>query len=904
MHARDQRRRPFWHLRRRPDLVTSEIDEELNVHLEMRTEELKARGLPADVARREALRQFGDLPGTRAYCRQQDLEKEHVMQRGLLIEEVAQDLRVGLRGLLRAPMLTLTIIATVGLGIGATTVIFSAVNAALLRPLPYADPAQLVRIYTDTPPNKFPFSVVDYRALEAQQTRFERVAGFQNRAMAFTDGTRAERVPGRIVTWTYFGLVGITPALGRDFTAADTRPGAPRTVIVSHAFWQERLGGRADAIGKPVRLDGVDYALAGVLPATANGPIEYGQSFFAAEQWPTPTRKGPFFITALGRLRHGSGTSGSSDATERAAAAAELRALSQRLFPLWKASYQDSKATWSIVDLKEFAARGLQPVGGLALAAVGLVWLIACTNASNLLIARVTSRRQELAVRTALGASRARIVRYLLAESALLAIGAAAVGLAIAAAGVVLVRDLTIKYVPRANEIALDGTTGWALLLLTLTSGLLFGLIPAIHGTGGPVDETMRAQGRSSTGSVAVRRMRRLLVGAQFAIATPLLIVAGLLLTSLNQLARVDLGFNTHNMITGALLLPTAAYRDDGQMATFWDRLQERVEAMPGIAGMTFSDGVPPNEINNFNNFDLEDAPTPPGQSQPVTPWVGVTPDYFKLLGLSLQEGRLFDERDGNRSNIEYIVVDRAWARRFFPNGSALGKRLKEGGCTSCRWTTVIGVVSDVKYPGLDKPDEGSVYWPMPGRGVTPAEGSGTRLRYLVVRTTADPETVQPALRKTVHDLDPGLPFETQTIDDRVAGALQQPRSLSLLVAGFALVALALSIVGIYGVMAYYVQQHAKDISIRLALGGSQGGVLRLIVGQGMTVVAGGVAIGLVAAFLLARLLSSLLFGIGASDAWTFAGVTSLLLAVALAACCVPAGRAVAMEPAAVLRNE
>jgi putative ABC transport system permease protein len=414
----------------------------------------------------------------------------------------------------------------------------------------------------------------------------------------------------------------------------------------------------------------------------------------------------------------------------------------------------------------------------------------------------------------------------------------------------------------------------------------------------------MRAQGRSTTSSVAVRRMRRLLVGAQFAIATPLLVVAGLLLTSLNQLARVDLGFDTHNLITGGLLLPDARYRDEGQMAAFWDRLQERVEAIPGVAGVTFSDGRPPNDVGSFNNFDLEDAPTPPGQSQPVTPWVGVTPDYFKLFGLTLQEGRLFDERDGNRSNIEYIVVDRAWARRFFPNGSALGKRLKEGGCTTCRWTTVIGVVSDVKYAGIDKPDEGSVYWPMPGRGVAPAEGSGTRFRNLVVRTSTDPARVLPALRQTVHDLDPGLPFTTQTIDDLVAEALQQPRSLSLLVAGFALVALVLSIVGIYGVMAYYVQQHAKDISIRLALGGTQSGVLRLIVGQGMTVVAGGVAIGLVAAFLLVRLLSTLLFGIGARDAWTFAAVTSLLLGVALAACCIPAGRAVATEPAAVLRNE
>jgi len=804
----------------------------------------------------------------------------------MILQELRQDLRIGLRNLLRIPMLTLTVVATVGLGIGATTAIFSAVNAALVRPLPYADPDRLVRIYTDAPPFKFRFSVADYLALQAQQTHFEQIAGYTDREMAFTDGTSAERVRGRLASWSYFSLLGIRPAIGRDFTEADGRPGSPPAVIVSHGFWQRRLGGRRDVIGAPIDLDGVKYALAGVLPQDV-GPLEQRQEFFAAAQWDTPPRKGPFFITALGRL---------PSVADRAAATDELHAINRRIFPLWRVSYQDEKATWNLMDLKAYVVGDVRAIAGLALAAVGFVWLIACANASNLLVARVTSRRRELAVRAALGASRGRIVRYLLAESGLLGLGAAALGIALAWVGIGLLRDFGAGYFPRTHEIALDGPALWLLAALTTASALLFGAIPAVHGSGGRLDESLRAMERSSTGSVAVRRLRRALVSSQFAIATPLLIVAGLLLVSLTELGRVDLGFDSRNLLSGSISLPAAQYPDAGRVAGFWDELKRRVEALPGVTAVAFADGRPPNDVGNFNNFDLEESPTPPGQSQPVTPWVSVTPEYFRLLGLPLLQGRTFDERDGRGPNVDVVVVDRAWAARFFPNQSAVGKRLREGGCSQCPWTTVVGVVSDVKYAGLDKPDQGSVYQPM---------GSSRRVRNLMLRTSIDPVTVLPAVRQVLRELDPSLPFASvATIDDLVAASLQQPRSLSLLVGCLAIVALALSIVGIYGVMAYYVQQHAKEISIRMALGGTPPAVLRLIVGQGMTVVASGVAIGVVAAFVLTRLMSSLLFGVGAADAFTFVAVALVLLATALMACVVPATRAVGVPPAAVLRNE
>jgi putative ABC transport system permease protein len=875
----------FWYWRRRPEAVRDEVDEELRVHLEMRIDELRAAGLSPEEARRQAVRQFGDLEGTRQYCRRQDLDKENRVQRLLFLQDLAQDLEIGLRNLLRVPGLALTVVVTVGLGIAATTAIFAAVDAAILQPLPYKDPGRLVRIYTDAPPYRFPFSVADYLALDAQQTRFEQIAGYRARAMAFSDGAVAERLTGREVSWTYFRVLGITPALGRDFTEQDGRPGNPRAAVISHGLWERRLGSRPAVVGQPIRLDGADYTVAGILPPRL-GPFERRQDFFIAAQWSTPRRKGPFFITALGRLRDGVGP---------AAAASELHAINRALFPVWKSSYQDDRATWNVMDLKAFVAGDIQTVAGVALAAVALVWLIATANAANLLVARVTSRRRELAVRAALGASRGRIVRYLLAESALLAIGAAAVGLSIAWGGIRLLQTAGATYLPRAQEIGLDGPVLWLLAAATIASGVLFGAVPALYGAGGPVEESLRSMGRSATGSRAVRRLRRGLVASQFAIATPLLVGAGLLLVSLNELRRVDLGFDARNMLTGAIQLPATQYPEAARVV-FWDGLKRRVAALPGVSAVAFADGRPPDDVSDFNNFDLEDQPTPPGQSQPVTPWVGVTPEYFGVLGLPLLEGRLLDERDMRAEDLEAVVVDRAWAKRFFPNESAVGKRLRSGGCTQCPWTTVVGVVSEVKYAGLDQPDDGTVYR---------AIGQDSSSRYIVARTASDPQMVLPAVRQVVRALDPTLPFsDTATMEEMVARSLEQPRSLSMLVAGFAIVALVLSTIGIYGVMAYYVQQHTKDISIRLALGGTPGDVLRLVLGQGMRVVTTGVAVGLVAAFVGTRLMSTVLFGVGATDAVTFGAAATFLLVVALLACVVPARRATGLQPATVLRSE
>jgi putative ABC transport system permease protein len=879
-------RKPFWYLRRKS--VDQEVDEELNTHLAMRIDELVASGMSREDATREALRQFGDVEATRRYCREQDETRENTMQRTLSIQDLSQDLRVGVRSLLRVPLLTFTIIATVGIGIGATAAIFSAIDAAMLRPLPYANADRLVRLYTDTPPFKFRFSAVDYLAFTEQQTRFEHHATYTDRSVTFSNGQVAELLRARVVSWGFFSVLGISPAMGRDFNEADGRVGVPPVALASHAFWQQRLGGRADAVGKAVRLDGSDVTIVGVLPVTT-GPLERRQDLFLIQQFTPPRRKGPFFFSVIARL---------PENADRGIVAGELRSMNRALFPIWKASYQDEKSTWSMEDLKTNLVGDVRAIAGVSLAAVALVWLIACANASNLLIARVAGRRQELAVRAALGASKGRVMRYLLVESALLAGGAAIVAVAITYGAMQLLQTMGATYFPRTSEIQFNATLGWVMFGLAVSSALLFGLVPAFNSTGGSVDESLRSS-RSTTAGVGVRRMRRALVAAQFAIATPLLIGAGLLLASLNALKSVDLGFEDDRLLTASIRLPGAQYREPVPIINFWNELERRLESQPGIEAVAFSDGRPPNTAGQHNNFDLEQYPAGPGESQQVTAWVGISPDFPSVMGMKLIEGRLLDQRDVDAQieaqRLLFVLVDQAWAKRFFKNESAVGKRFRSGGCTDCPWTTVVGVVNNVTYDGLSQAEQGTVYF-------TP---TGQPFRYLAVRTKGDPTQEASTIARVVRELEPGAPLaDIATVDQLIDQSLLRPQSLSMLVVIFAGVALMLSVIGIYGVMGYYVQQQLKDISIRMALGGSRGDVGRLVIGQGMTVVAIGVVAGIAIALSATRLMTSLLFGVGTADPLTFSAVALLMVTVALMACAVPAWRAMRLQPAAVLRNE
>jgi len=800
-----------------------------------------------------------------------------------MVHHLFRDLSYSVRSLARTPALTTTIVLTVGIGLGATTGMVSVVRAVLVNPLPYEAPDGLFWIYTDNPPYRFRFSVVDYRALEADHPAFSAVAAYQTSRVTVTEGGGAERVTAKSVTGSYFPLLGQRAIIGRLFDASDDTRG-DQVAVLTAAYWARRFGSDPAVLGRTMTIDGASYSVVGVLQKTV-GPLEHDVALFTAARWPAPRRKGPFFTMVLGRLR--------SDASH-AAALDTLRAANARLFPIWKSSYQDEKATWGLQDLK---ARVVGDVGStlvVVLAAVGCVLLIACANAINLLIARALNRSRELAIRSALGASRGRLLAHLLAESAVLTAGAAAVGVGVAVLAIELVATYGVDYIPRVDEVMLSAPVlGW-LAVLAAASGaliLLGGLVPAIHSSSLGMDRALRSGGRSATDGPGARRLRRALVAAQFALATPLIVAAVLVMASLDRLGQVSVGIDTSRMLTAAVSLSGPGYSREPDRKAFWDRALERLTALPGVEAASLADGRPPRDSGNRNNFELEDRPTPPGQNQPICTWVAVSPAFFKTVGLPLERGRLLDEyslRD------DVVVVDRAWANRFFPGQEVLGRRFRSGGCTTCNWTTVVGLVGNVKWTGLDASDDGTVYWPF----------VDFPNAYFVLRTNVDPESLSLTVRQAVHELDPGLALSSiSTGEHLVSDSLARPRYLSVLVGMFALAALVLSVVGIYGVMAYFVQQHTRDIGIRLALGGEPSDVRRMVVMEGLRLVVAGVGLGVGAAFLTARSLTAVLFGVSPTDLRTMAGVPLALVAIAAIACLVPGRRAAKLDPAEILRE-
>ncbi|HSC26942.1 MAG TPA: ABC transporter permease [Vicinamibacterales bacterium] len=835
-------------------------------------------------------RRDGDRAAARWLARQRLLYPFHLFAdrlRGGIADWIAglrglgRDVPYSVRSLARAPALAATILLTVGVGLGSTTAMLSVVRAVLISPLPYAEPESLVWIYTDNPPFRFRFSVVDYRALEADHPAFSNVAAYQTQLVTITAGDRSERVVAKAVSGSYFPLLRQRPIVGRLFDPSDDRRDDP-LAVVTHGFWQRHFGGDPAVPGATIALDGVVHTIVGVLQPP-EGPLESSVAVFTAARWPVPKRKGPFFIMALGRLR--------AD-VPRAEALHTLRATNARLFPIWRSSYQDEKATWGMQDLKE---RVVGETGArllLGLAAVACVLLIAWVNTVNLLIARALNRSRELAIRGALGASRGRLVQHLLAEAGVLAAGAAVVGLSVAAGAVRLIATYGGAYIPRIDEVALSGVVlGW-LAGLALLSCLVIGLVPAIQTSRLRLQSALTSGGRSATDGPAARRLRRALVAVEFALATPLLVAAALVTASLDRLNRVDVGIDTARVLTAGVSLPGARYAENADRRAFWDRALARLAALPGVEAAALADSRPPHEGYNLNNFNLEDRPTPPGENQPICPWIAASPDFFKAVGLPLERGRLFDTRD-LAGGPPVVIVDRAWASRFFPGAEVLGRRFQEGGCTTCPWITVVGVVGTVKFSGLESPDQGTVYYPF----------AGLPNGYLVLRA-ADPATLVAPVRQAVRQLDQSLPLtDIATGEELVSNSLATSRHLSVLVGMFALTAVALSLVGIYGVMVYFVQQHTRDIGIRLALGGEPSAMRRIVVAQGLRLVVVGVGLGVATAFFTGRLMRTMLFGISPTDPWMMAAVSLALVGVAAVACLAPARRAARLDPVTILRE-
>ncbi len=803
------------------------------------------------------------------------------------IGDLVKELARAARRLVRVPAFSAAVVTTLALGIGGTTAVFAIVYGVLIRPLPYPDAERLTWIRNGAPDRTWSFSMADYLALEEQQSSFTRVGAYDPNGITLSTPEGSERMQAHMVTAGFMPLLGIRPVLGRSITEEDTRPGADPVVLVSHRVWRSRFGGDPGIVGRTVTLDQEITTVVGVLPPPA-GPIERDQDFLLPLTLEPPPRKGPFFLYVVGLLEEGS---------TRTAAAQELEAISDRIFPLWQDSFPDAEVRWVMFDLKKAL---LGDVGGslwVALAAVGALLLIALANAANLLVARAVEQKHETAVRVALGAGWGRMLVHRLSESIVLAGLGGGAGLGLAYLGLATAVRLGGALIPRVAEAALSGPVVLFLLAVALVSVAILGLVPALHNRT-PLP-ALRGSGRGVGHGVKQRGLRQALVVAQFSVTVPLLVGGALLTSSLWSLRRADPGFDADRVLTLSLSLPHTGYEEAAIRLDFWQRVLAEVRALPGVEAAGLGNGRPPDEPGFGNNFMLEDVPLPSGASQFEVPWTIADPAYFQALGVDLLAGRLFDvDTDSSR----VALVDETWARRFFANPQdALGRRFIHGGCTDptrCPWWTVIGVVSDVEYNGLAEDNQGAMY--------LDAERFVQLGSFLVVRTpSADAAALAPRIRAIVRDADPRVPVtDVATGRELLEESLRTDRYLAGLVGLFGAVAFLLSLVSIYGVLAYFVEEHRRDIGIRLALGGEPLRVAWMVMASAMRLVLVGVGTGTVLALGISSLLDHLLFRINPWDPVSFAAVVLGLSAAALLSCGEPAFRAARLDPAGALKEK
>jgi predicted permease len=655
-------------------------------------------------------------------------------------------------------------------------------------------------------------------------------------------------------------------------------------VVVTHAFRERYFGRGADVVGRTLVLDGESHTLVGVLPRGVESLAGWRAEIWPVLQLQPPTRRGPFFLVAIARLR---------DGISQQEAARDLAGVSERIYAQWAESFQDREARLTPIPLRDVM---LGNVGGalvLLFGAVVFVLLIALANVANLSLARATTRDREVALRTSLGATRGRLVRQLLVESTTLAALGGVAGLLLS----VIALDALITMgpqLPRLDEVGLDGRVLAFTALLTVISGVLFGLAPLVHGISSDLAGALRGGAGAGSQGKSSKALRGALVTAEFALALPLLVSAALLFTSLERLQRVDVGIDPVGVLAARASLPPNKYSDTESVIRFWVSALPELAELPGVEAVGISTGIPPEDPGMTNNFDLLDRPVSPGSPQPVVPWLLVSPGFFDALGVRLLRGRLPDETDG-RDDPDVAAVSARWAARFYPGEEVLGRQLYSGGNTT-RPVTVVGVVSNVKYEGLAGADEGAIYQSY-------TQGTWNSLN-LLVRSRGNSVTAA-QLRSRLQALDPDLALaDVQTIRDKLSSSMARPRYWATLVGVFAAVGVALAAVGIYGVLSYFVSRQQRDIGIRMAMGAQPSSVRRMVIGRGMVQAALGLGAGLAGALLLTRWLEGLLFEVSPTDPLTLASVSLVLLGVALAACYWPARRATRVDPVRVLTEE
>jgi predicted permease len=797
---------------------------------------------------------------------------------------VLHDIRYALRSLQRHPVFALTAILTLGLGIGANTAIFSAVNGVLLRPLRYPDPDRIFTIWGHHASiGRETASLPDF--LDWRKARsFSGMAAWANTAFTVTGADEPEVVSGALVTPNYFRVLGAPIPQGRDFREDEAR-GAARVVVLSQGYWQRAYGGRPEVVGRRITLGGLPYTIVGAGARGLERPAQV--DIWAPLAIDTTAGRRNDFLQVIGRL-----APGAAPETARV----ELETIARRL----EAEYPATNAGWGVelIGLHERIVGEIRPALLVFLGAVVLVLLIACANVANLMLVRVAARERELTLRVALGASRRRLVRQLLTESVLLALAGGVLGVGLAVWGVGALRALEPGTLPRLQEIRLDGRALAFALVLSVGTGLLFGVVPAIRALGFDLRGGLAEGGRALAGARSAARTRSALVLAEVALASVLLVGAALLLRSFVGLTRVDPGISVDGILTARVTLPRSRYSEPARQVAFADALLERARALPGVSSAALGTDAPVDDGMPYWSFAVDGVEQPPPEVVQDAVVYRATPEYFHTFGLPLIHGRLFEAGD-RADGTPVAVVSQALAQRYWPGQNPVGSRITFDDATdsAATWMSVVGVVGDVLQDGAMSPAYPQIYVPF-------AQISG-RSMVVALRTTGDPLALVPALKQALAGIDPNLALSrVTTMDQRLAGTLARPRVNALLLAAFAVTALILAALGIYGVIAYSVVQRTRELGIRVALGARAEDVLGMVMRQGLTPVLIGLAIGLGAAALGSRVLRSLLYGVAATDLATYGAVAAFLAAVAVAASYVPARRAARSDPMTALRTE
>ncbi len=802
-----------------------------------------------------------------------------------------QDLRYGLRMLLKNPGFTLIAIITLALGIGANTAIFSVVNAAVLRALPYPNADRLVMLWGTNAKDgnqQQPASFGEFNDWRAQMRSFDQVAGASPPwNFVLMGGSEPEPIQGMWVSANLFSTLGVMPARGRAFTPEEDRVGGAPVVIISHGLWQRRYGADPDVVGKTLSLGGRSFTIVGIMPA--------GFHFLEpAELW-TPLQQNQFassvrtvrLLSVVGRLK--------ADVTVQQANA-ELDQLARQ----WESQYPDTNTGVGLrmVSMHRQVTGKVRFGLLLLFGAIGLVLLIACANVANLMLARSAARRKEIAVRAALGAGRLRLIRQLLTESIVLSLLGGLGGILLAVWGMDLLLKLNPVQLPQYHRIEIDLAVFGFTVLASVLTGILFGLAPALQASKLDLHAALKEGGRSALADAGQRQLSNLLVIAEVAMALVLLAGAGLLVRSFVRLLDVNPGFATENLLTMQVGLPNATYAQPERRIAFNQQLEERLKAMPEVASVGLVTRLPlQSALNNVTSFlSIEGRPMPPGQ-RPEIDFRRASTGYSQTMGIPLLAGRLVTEQDV-AANTGAVLINDAMAKRFWPGEDPIGKRISTATVTGQeQWRTIAGVVGSVRHLGMEVEPRPEVYY---HTSTFPPFGP-----VIVIRTTSDPKNLIAAVRATVRAIDRDLPVSNvNTMQQLVAQSLSQRRFAMLLLGIFAGLALLLAGVGIYGVISYSVTQRTQEIGVRMALGARAADVLKLVVGQGMAMTSIGIGVGLIASVALTRLMSNWLFDVSATDPLTFTLVALLLACVALLACYIPARRATKVDPMTALRCE